>query len=59
MGGKVYLARAALQFVLGHEVVACVIPGFRNQRQVEVNLTAAGKPLSQADLEYIREVFAE
>lgn len=52
------LARAALQYILGHDRVACVIPGFRNQKQVEVNLGAAGRPLSREDMDFIRSVFA-
>jgi len=52
------LARVALQFDLHHSEVCCVIPGFRNQRQVEVNLWAAGKPLTEEDMAYIREALA-
>jgi len=51
------LARVALQYVLHEPVVACVIPGFRNLKQVKTNLAAAGKPLTDADVDYIREVF--
>jgi len=53
------LARAALQYVLGHDNVACVIPGFRNQRQVETNLSAAAPPLTAEDLDFIRSVFSD
>jgi aryl-alcohol dehydrogenase-like predicted oxidoreductase len=52
------LARAALQYLLAEPCVACVIPGFRNSAQVEVNLAGADKPLSPEDLAFIREVFA-
>lgn len=52
------LARVAMQYVLGHEHVACVIPGFRNQRQVECNVGAAGRPLSADDVAQLRTVFA-
>lgn len=51
------LARVALQYLLSHEVVGCVIPGFRNQRQVEMNVAAAGKPLSADDVKFVREIF--
>jgi len=53
------LARVALQYVLAHERVACVIPGFRNRKQVACNLGAAGKPLSAEDVLFLRGVFAE
>jgi myo-inositol catabolism protein IolS len=51
------LARVALQYVLAHDNVACVIPGFRNERQVACNLAAAGKPLSAGELDWLRSVF--
>ena len=51
------LSRAALQYLLHNEVVSCVIPGFRNQRQVEANLAGANCPLSNEDVEFIRDVF--
>lgn len=51
------LARVALQFVLAHDNVACVIPGFRNQRQAECNVGAAGKPLTADDVKFLRTVF--
>jgi len=52
------LSRMALQYVLHEPVVACVIPGFRDARQVEMNLTAAGRPLTDGDVEYVREALA-
>ncbi|MCA9221837.1 MAG: aldo/keto reductase [Planctomycetales bacterium] len=51
------MARVALQYVLAHDRVACVIPGFRNKRQVECNLAAAGKPLSDAEVRTIRDIY--
>lgn len=51
------LVRVALQYILAQPVVACVIPGFRNVKQVECNLSAAGRPLSPEDISYILEVF--
>jgi len=53
------LARAALQYVLYHNTVACVIPGFRNLHQVKVNLSAKDKPLTDEEFIFIREVFAD
>lgn len=50
------LASVALNFVLAHPHVACVIPGFRNERQVKVNVGADGRYLSQEDVAYVREV---
>ncbi len=52
------LARVAMHYVLGHPHVACVIPGFRNVRQVECNVAAADRPLTTADLDFIRHVYA-
>ncbi len=52
------LAAVALNFVLGHPNVACVIPGFRNAQQSEVNVSAAGRKLSEDDLAFIREALS-
>jgi myo-inositol catabolism protein IolS len=52
------LARVALQYVLAHERVACVIPGFRNRKQVACNLSAANKPLTEDDVTFLRGVFS-
>jgi aryl-alcohol dehydrogenase-like predicted oxidoreductase len=52
------LARVVLQYLLASPVVACVIPGFRNLNQVQVNLSGQDKPLSPEDVAYIRQVFA-
>jgi aryl-alcohol dehydrogenase-like predicted oxidoreductase len=58
-GGDVKdLARAALQYLLANPKVCCVIPGFRNQHQAEVNLACWDKPLSVEDVAFIRETFA-
>jgi len=48
----------ALNFVLAHPHVACVIPGFRNARQAECNLVAANRSLSAEDVAFIRETLA-
>jgi aryl-alcohol dehydrogenase-like predicted oxidoreductase len=50
------LARVALQYLLSYSCTACVIPGFRNLRQVEINLRGADAPLSAEDVQYVREV---
>ncbi len=52
------LARVALQYILAHDNVGCVIPGFRNTTQVSCNIAAAGKPLSGEDVSYLREAFS-
>ena len=51
------LAQVALQYLLANPVVCCVIPGFRNLNQVQVNLAADSKPLSAEDVTFIGEVF--
>lgn len=53
------LARVALQYLLANPTVACVIPGFRNLDQVQVNLSGWDQPLGQADLDFIRETFSK
>ena len=52
------LASVALNYVLAYPRVACVIPGFRNERQARSNLAAAGRTLSADDLKYIRDALA-
>jgi len=52
------LASVALNYVLAHPHVACVIPGFRNERQVRVNVGGAGKAMSTEDVAYVREILA-
>jgi aryl-alcohol dehydrogenase-like predicted oxidoreductase len=51
------LARAALQYLLSFPCTACVIPGFRNKNQVEMNLWGADKPLSADDVSFIKKTF--
>ena len=53
------LVAMALNYVLAMPRVACVIPGFRNQRQARMNVDAAGKTMSEEDLKYIRETLAK
>jgi myo-inositol catabolism protein IolS len=47
------LAAVALRYVLNHANVACVIPGFRNERQVAINLGAATRELGAEDIAFI------
>jgi len=52
------LAAMALGYVLAQPRVACVIRGFRNERQARCNLAAEGRAFSPDDLAFIREVLA-
>jgi aryl-alcohol dehydrogenase-like predicted oxidoreductase len=49
----------ALNYCLYMPNVACVIPGFRNLRQVQCNLAGEGKSLTAADIEYIKQALAD
>lgn len=51
------LARVAMQYVLHQDVVAAVIPGFRNQAQVAMNIAAADRPLNDAQINHIHTIF--
>lgn len=42
--GRGNMARASLRWILDQPEVTCVIPGFKNQRQVEENLMAIDTP---------------
>ena len=53
------LAAVALGYVLAHPRVACAIPGFRNERQARCNVQAAGRTLSDADVQFVRETLAD
>lgn len=52
------LASVALNYVLAHPHVASVIPGFRNERQVRVNLAAEGRTFTEEDVAFVREALA-
>ncbi|CAN1559797.1 Tas Predicted oxidoreductases (related to aryl-alcohol dehydrogenases) [Fimbriimonadaceae bacterium] len=52
------LASLALNYVLSFPHVACVIPGFRNENQVRVNVAGAGRYLSEEDVAFVREALA-
>ncbi|MEO6847937.1 MAG: aldo/keto reductase [Chthoniobacterales bacterium] len=53
------LAAVAMNYILVNPHVACVIPGFRNEKQARCNLAPSTKDLTAADLDFIREIFAE
>src|SRR5207237_3532906 len=49
------LVAMALNYVLAMPRVCCVIPGFRNERQARINVGAAGKRFTDADVQFVRE----
>jgi myo-inositol catabolism protein IolS len=53
------LARVAMQFLLHYKFMGAVIPGFRNLRQVQVNLSAMDKPLTDEEFEFVKSVFTD
>jgi len=57
--GTEELIRVSLQYLLAYPAVSCVIPGFRSTRQVEMDLSPAGKPLDKEDIGWIRELFKD
>lgn len=52
------LARMSLQYLLHYKFMGAVIPGFRNLKQVKVNLSAAEKPLTDEEFQLINQVFS-
>ena len=52
------LSAVAQRYLLNQPNLACVIPGFRNERQVECNLAATGRELSAEDMAFIERVLA-
>ena len=52
------LAAIALNYILAQPRVACVIPGFRNERQAKCNLAGVGRTLTEGDLRFIQETLA-
>jgi len=53
------LARMSLQYLLHYKFMGAVIPGFRNLKQVKVNLSAVDKPLTDEEFGFINQVFSE
>ncbi len=52
------LSRMALQYLLYYKVVGAVIPGFRNLKQVQINLAFEDSPLSEEEFNFINNVFS-
>lgn len=52
------LVRVALQYCLARSPNACVVVGFKNPSQVEMNLASAGQYLSEDDVQFIRKIMA-
>ena len=53
------LARAALQYLLHYKETGCVIPGFRNLKQLKSNLAGQDKPLTDEEFNYIKGIFKD
>jgi myo-inositol catabolism protein IolS len=51
------LVRVALQYVLSYNAVGCVIPGFRNKAQVEMNIFGADLKLTDEEVGFVTETF--
>ena len=49
------LSAVAQRYLLNQPNLACVIPGFRNERQVVCNLAAVNRELSAADMAFIEQ----
>ena len=49
------LAAVALQYILAMPRVACVIPGFRNERQARCNVQGADRSFTSEDIAFIGE----
>jgi len=52
------LARIAQQYLLHYTIMGAVIPGFRNLKQVKINLSAMDKPLTNEEFDFIKNVFS-
>ena len=52
------LVAVALNYILAMPRVACVIPGFRNERQAKINVGASGRTMSQDDIEFVRQTLS-
>lgn len=56
--GRGDMARASMRFILDHQEVSCVIPGFKNVKQVEDNLGTLNVPsFSPEELERLRKYY--
>lgn len=55
---EVSMPQFALQWILMHQAVSCVIPGAKNPRQVEDNTAASDlPPLSEEVMKKVREIY--
>ncbi len=52
------MVRVALQYCLARSANSCVVVGFKNPQQVEMNLAASHRPLSADDVRFIQNVMA-
>ncbi|MED1201817.1 aldo/keto reductase [Heyndrickxia acidicola] len=58
--GRPSMASAALRWILDQEEVSCVIPGFKNQRQIESNLQALeARPFSEEEQDQLEAFYKE
>jgi aryl-alcohol dehydrogenase-like predicted oxidoreductase len=58
--GRENMTRAALRWILDHEAISTVIPGFKNEKQVEDNLRATEvKSFSNDELEKLATFYKE
>lgn len=58
--GRDSMAAAAMRWILSFDSVTCVIPGFKNERQVEQNLRALKvAPFTEAELNRLAEFYRE
>ncbi|MBN2755327.1 MAG: aldo/keto reductase [Candidatus Goldbacteria bacterium] len=58
-GSNEELTRTAISYVLSFDSVCCVMPGFRNKKQILTNVSASDMKLTAEDIEYIEKVFSE
>ncbi|KGM45363.1 aldo/keto reductase [Neobacillus niacini] len=58
--GRKSMASAALRWILDHKEITCIIPGFKNVKQVEDNLSALEtKPFSVEEQKEIQRFYQE
>ncbi|MBS4193800.1 aldo/keto reductase [Lederbergia citri] len=58
--GRTSMATASLRWILDQKEISCVIPGFKNQRQIEQNLSALHeKSFSTEELERLSQFYNE
>ncbi|OUS70457.1 aldo/keto reductase [Paenibacillus sp. MY03] len=58
--GRDNMARASLRWLLDHEAITCVIPGFKNVRQVQDNLSALHvQPFSDDEMDRVRAFYKD